>query len=102
HRQQRHPRRNPPPGAGFLAADGVAMKTAVLRKKAIPALLLVVVLAVLFADEMFEWLYPIKYDEEISAASAETGVDKLLLAAIIRTESNYKPDKVSAKGAVGL
>lgn len=78
------------------------MKTAVLRKKAIPALLLVVVLAVLFADEMFEWLYPIKYDEEISAASAETGVDKLLLAAIIRTESNYKPDKVSAKGAVGL
>jgi soluble lytic murein transglycosylase len=79
------------------------MRPALLRKKTIPAVLLVVVLVVLFANErMFEWIYPIKYEEEIEHAAQEYGVDKFLLAAIIRTESNYRPDKVSAKGAVGL
>lgn len=79
------------------------MKPALFRSKTIPAVLLVIVLAVLFANErMFEWLYPIPFADEIEEAAQTYGVDKFLLAAIIRTESNYKTDKVSVKGAVGL
>lgn len=79
------------------------MNAAILRKKALPAVLLLLVLAFLFTNErIFEWIYPLKYEQEISAAADEYAVDKLLLAAIIRTESNFKPDKVSVKGAVGL
>jgi soluble lytic murein transglycosylase len=79
------------------------MTNALLRSKTIPALLLAAVLALLFADEwVLEWIYPIKFEEEIGEAARTTGVDKHLLAAIIRAESNYRADKVSAKGAVGL
>lgn len=48
------------------------------------------------------WMYPIKYEEYIRASSEEHQVNPFLLAAIVRVESNYKPDKVSKKGAVGL
>jgi len=79
------------------------MTRALLRGKTIPALLLAAVLAVLFANEwVLEWIYPIKFEEEIEEAARTYGVDKHLLAAIIRAESNYRSDKVSAKGAVGL
>lgn len=79
------------------------MRPALLQNKTIPAVLLVIVLVVLFANErIFEWIYPIKFEEQIEEASEAYGVDKYLLAAIIRTESNYRTDKVSVKGATGL
>jgi soluble lytic murein transglycosylase-like protein len=43
-----------------------------------------------------------RYDEVISLAAMEAGVDPALVRAIIKTESNYDPRAVSRKGAQGL
>lgn len=43
-----------------------------------------------------------KYEEHILASAREFDVDPVLIAAVIRVESNYRPDVVSPKGAVGL
>jgi soluble lytic murein transglycosylase-like protein len=42
------------------------------------------------------------FELEIQAAAARHGVDSLLLAAIVKAESGFNPDAVSARGAVGL
>jgi hypothetical protein len=42
------------------------------------------------------------YESEIAAAADRHGVDPLLLAAIVKAESGFDPDAVSARGAVGL
>jgi Soluble lytic murein transglycosylase and related regulatory proteins (some contain LysM/invasin domains) len=47
-------------------------------------------------------IYPISYREEIKTNASTYELDPLLIAAIIRVESNYKPDAVSRKGALGI
>ena len=47
-------------------------------------------------------VYPLKYTDEILAASEEFGVDKELIASIINTESHFNENALSNKGAVGL
>lgn len=47
-------------------------------------------------------MYPIHYKEDIRISAENFAVDPLLIAAIIRTESKYKPELVSAKQAMGL
>jgi soluble lytic murein transglycosylase-like protein len=42
------------------------------------------------------------YRDEILAASAQTGLDPLLVASVIRVESRFRPHAVSHAGAVGL
>jgi soluble lytic murein transglycosylase len=73
-------------------------------KKWIRILLLVLLLIVLFyqSNWLGRMMYPIKYRAEIEASADQYGVDPLLIAAIIRVESNYKPELVSSKGAIGL
>ena len=67
-------------------------------KKFILTILLVFMLSVLFYQN--NWLgrmmYPIKYRETINASAVKYGIDPLLIAAIIRVESNYKPELVSS------
>ncbi|MCM1299540.1 MAG: lytic transglycosylase domain-containing protein, partial [[Eubacterium] siraeum] len=46
--------------------------------------------------------YPIKYQEYVEKYSLENNVDKFLIYAIIKTESNFDPDAVSNVGARGL
>lgn len=46
--------------------------------------------------------YPVKYEEYIEKYAAENGVDKFLIYAIIKTESNFDPNAVSNVGARGL
>lgn len=46
--------------------------------------------------------YPIEYQEYVEKYSSENGVDKFLIYAIIKTESNFNPDAVSNVGARGL
>ncbi|GAA4835120.1 lytic transglycosylase domain-containing protein [Paenibacillus vulneris] len=74
------------------------------RKKRVFALLLItfVVLMFLSSDIVGKWLYPIRYQEEIRQHAASYEVDPLLVAAIIRVESNYKLNISSKKGAYGL
>ena len=46
--------------------------------------------------------YPLKYEKEINAAAEKYGVDKALIFAVIKTESDYDPDARSHAGAIGL
>ena len=47
-------------------------------------------------------LQKLPYLEEVKGAARTSGVDGALLHAVIATESNYNPNAVSAKGAMGL
>lgn len=47
-------------------------------------------------------LYPKKYEEYVYKYSEELDIDPMLTFAIIKTESNFKEDAVSASGAIGL
>lgn len=46
--------------------------------------------------------YPLKYEKEINAAAEKYGVDKALIFAVIKTESDFDPDARSHAGAIGL
>lgn len=46
--------------------------------------------------------YPIKYEELVEKYASENEVDKFLIYAIIKTESDFKPDAESNMGARGL
>ncbi len=74
------------------------------RKKRHYALLLVIFVFFLFysTDWIGQLIYPIHFKEDIRISSENYNVDPLLVAAIIRVESNYVPDKVSVKNAQGL
>ncbi|MEW5785018.1 MAG: lytic transglycosylase domain-containing protein [Bacillota bacterium] len=48
------------------------------------------------------FFYPLHYETYIRAAAAESQVDPLLVAAVIHTESGFKPGAVSPRGARGL
>ena len=64
-----------------------------------------VALVVLFAFVLFIfpcWSHPILYWDEVSAASTEFGVPAYFIYAVIKTESGFRRNAVSPKGAVGL
>lgn len=46
--------------------------------------------------------YPIEYQAEVEAAAEKYNVDKYLIYAVIKTESDFDPDAESPAGAVGL
>lgn len=46
--------------------------------------------------------YPIKYSEIVEPVAEKYGIDKYLIYAVIKTESNFKPDAESNVGARGL
>ena len=47
-------------------------------------------------------LYPLRYERFILETSREFGMSPFLIAAVIRVESNFRPDVTSSKGARGL
>ncbi len=80
------------------------MLYAFFRKKRVFAVLFISLVALLFYsnDWLGRWIYPIQYQKEIRLASSQSKLDPFLVSAIIRVESNFKSDKISSKGAVGL
>lgn len=53
-------------------------------------------------DEILKLIYPTKYSEYVEKYSAENNVDKYLIYAMIKAESNFDPDIKSGAGAIGL
>ncbi|RKP54993.1 lytic transglycosylase domain-containing protein [Cohnella endophytica] len=79
------------------------MRKRIKRKRIILPLVLIVLGALFVQSEWLgRWIYPISYTEEIKQNAEQYGLDPLLIAAIIRVESNYKVSAVSPKGAVGV
>lgn len=68
------------------------------------ALLLIAFIGILFYNSTFfaRQLYPIHFVQEIRDSAANYDVDPFLIAAIIRTESNYQLGQESRKGAIGV
>lgn len=62
----------------------------------------VVFLSIFGINCLYGVYYPIKYQEEISYSSEASGLDKAIIYSVINTESRFKKDAVSKKGAVGL
>ena len=51
---------------------------------------------------LFKSMYPLRYEDEITASAAAHGVDPYLVAAVIRSESSWDPEASSHQGARGL
>lgn len=75
-----------------------------IRRKRWYALALLVFVLILFygSNWLGRLMYPIPYKKEIEASAAKYEVDPLLVAAIIRVETNFKQDQISKKGAIGI
>lgn len=65
-------------------------------------LLAVLILLLINAGNIGRSLLPIPYRNTIFMEAANTGIDQFLLAAMVKTESNFDPGAVSVKGARGL
>lgn len=85
-----------------MEKQGFAMRW--LVRKRVLLLLLIGLIGVLFLNSnwLARMMYPIQFEEDISASASNYGVDPHLIAAIIRTETNYSTGQVSKKGALGL
>jgi len=74
-----------------------------LRKKRVLLLLLLGFILILFFNSAWlSFFYPIPYKEEIRHHARSNGLDPLMVAAIIKVETNYKPGSESKKGALGI
>ena len=82
-----------------------------MTKKTIVFLLIIILLLaaslVLFKivrvqDVILKYIYPTKYSEYVEKYSEENGLDKYLVYAIIKAESNFNPDVTSSSDAKGL
>ena len=51
---------------------------------------------------LFKPMYPLRYEDEITASASAHGVDPYLVAAVIRAESSWDPEASSDQGARGL
>ncbi len=67
-------------------------------------LLLLILLVLLWFNhkEIGRWLYPFQHQELIYHYAEVNRLDPLLVAAVIKTESNFQPGATSPKGARGL
>lgn len=72
-------------------------------------LLVIIAVCVVFLVVYYSYLltlrnyvYPIEYKQEVLKESEENGLDWALVFAVIKVESNFNPNALSKKGAVGL
>lgn len=71
-------------------------------KRLIVLLIIIAVLAVSQRDRIMSLIYPLDYEATIDKYSEEYGVDKYLVASIIKVESGFREGAVSNRGAIGL
>ncbi len=72
-------------------------------------MIVIILIVLLFIFKLFniqniilKIIYPIKYSEYVDKYSYENNIDRLLIYAIIKAESNFEPNIVSNSGAIGL
>ena len=53
-------------------------------------------------DIILKAIYPIEYSDYVEKYATENNIDKYLIYAIIKAESNFNPDVTSGSGAKGL
>lgn len=63
---------------------------------------LILAVYAVFYDEIRKFLYPIRYEAEISAVAEAYGIPVEKLHAVVKSESNYNAKAVSRVGARGL
>ena len=82
-----------------------------MTKKAIVTLIILILLVIIYfvcfkvirvQDKILKNIYPIKYSEYVEKYSEENNLDKYLVYAIIKTESNFDPHVTSSSNAKGL
>lgn len=77
------------------------MKISIKRYAKYIFVLLVTMLLIFFMIANFA-LYPVKYKNEVDKYSSEYNVKKALVFGVIKTESSFKTNAISTKGAMGL
>ena len=66
------------------------------------ALIIILLVALRVPEKVLKMIYPIKYENFVELYAKEYNVDKYLIYAIIKAESNFDESAVSSKGAKGL
>ena len=77
------------------------------RRRRLGLVLLVALLAALpfilkVPETVRQQLYPLEYEETIREVSAKHGLEPTFVAAVVYTESRFRPDARSHRGAYGL
>lgn len=66
------------------------------------AFIIIIAFLIYNLPKFIQGFFPTYYSEHVDIYSEKYGVEKSLVYAIIKAESNFKPDAVSKKGAKGL
>ena len=53
-------------------------------------------------DVVLRQIYPLQYETYVEKYSEKNNLDKYLVYAVIKVESNFKPEATSSAGAIGL
>ena len=80
------------------------------KKVIVTLVILIIILAIYFIcfkvirvqDKILKYIYPIEYSEYVEKYSKENNLDKYLVYAIIKAESNFDPHVTSSSDAKGL
>lgn len=76
------------------------------KKRTIVILIIMILIIILFPlkgwEKILKMIYPIKYENSVEKYSKEYNVDKYLIYATIKAESNFNNEAVSSKEAKGL
>lgn len=71
-------------------------------KKLIILLILIAIIVILNINTIMQYFYPLNYENYIAKYSKQYELDPLLVAAVIKTESNFDAKAKSSKNAYGL
>jgi soluble lytic murein transglycosylase len=66
------------------------------------AILAILPFALRLPDAVMKIMYPLRYEATIRVASGENGLEPAFVAAVIYTESRFRPDVESHRNAYGL